>query len=104
MFKPVFALRYAAALIGPDADDLGHPFAGALLIGRSGLSAISREAVPLARKMMRGSEDFSSSGMNLCVMICVLVTLTDHDLLQASRMVILPEDSSVSNCAPKINC
>ena len=80
---------------------LGQPLAGATLRGFWRFSVSVSVDVPLVTKRRRGSEDLRRRGMKVCVMICVPVVLTFHDLFQSSRMVMRPAWYSGSNWAPR---
>lgn len=74
MFIPVLLERYAGRCVGEGG--FGHPLGAGLFAGKTELSLILREDVPLAMNTSRGSLDLSSSGANVDVAMWVPVTLT----------------------------
>lgn len=71
-------------------------------MGEEWSSVSVRVAVPLARKIKRGSGDFRRSGTKVCVIIWVPVTFVSQEAFQASRIVSLPWEWAVSKLAPGV--
>lgn len=102
-FMPVLLLRYAGIPYElPSKLLLGHPLGGCLLTARARFSVPSRVEVPLVMNRRRALLDLSKRLTKIDVMICVPTVLTFHDWFHIWRMVICPEASCWSSCAPMI--
>lgn len=103
MFMPVLLLRYAAMLYEvPSELDLGQPLGGYLLTARARFSVPARVEVPLVMNRRRGLVEWSNRGVKTDVMTCVPTVLTFQDWFHIWRIVMRPEASCWSSCAPAV--